>query len=529
MLWIYPEKFRKLRSVFLENPLCPIVREVTMSARSRWKYQQTQKQGFKPQIPDISEMEAEIEQAPGSDSVAVSEKKGSVLSFFAAIFRCVWRITASIFAKVRNFQQSYLKSITAEGPKEEAVPLFSQNDNLSQEKEDSLLAQQIESTTRQLTELHQNIVSVPPEKEEEETFDADDFDEAVRKARMKLLTTAAVVFLCIGGFLAYQFVASHWSKKNFAVSEDGNRETINLVPEEDDGIFSPQSVEQLVGQNSPNSELPVTPVTPVIPVIPEKFEPIGYNLNTDEVFSQNDIEEVPDFTSITVPSLDEERFDDTPSDFWQDPFVLEASVEDELASVMDDDESTFTNPIPSTFSLGPSQQASQAPQPLQGEMEGLAITIHNSPVTNLPLPRTPVLAQRTTPAPQFATQFQGSDTVFREPEGVEEESFAPKLVMPNQRYQDNASEPAIQVPTSEPRRQRTLSFGESPTQQQVQTLTVQNENRQYTVKDGDNFINIAQRELGDVTRWREIRRLNREAIGNNTGYLTPGTVISLPE
>jgi len=107
----------------------------------------------------------------------------------------------------------------------------------------------------------------------------------------------------------------------------------------------------------------------------------------------------------------------------------------------------------------------------------------------------------------------------------EEEPFAPKLAVPNQRYQDNAT--TVQVLSSEPRRQRALPLGPSPVE--VGTSSSQNENRQYTIQDGDNFINIAQRELGDVTRWREIRRLNREVIGNNVNYLTPGTVISLPE
>jgi nucleoid-associated protein YgaU len=59
--------------------------------------------------------------------------------------------------------------------------------------------------------------------------------------------------------------------------------------------------------------------------------------------------------------------------------------------------------------------------------------------------------------------------------------------------------------------------------------TAQNENRQYTVQEGDNLFNIARRELGDITRWKEIQRLNSGTLGSSVDYLTPGTVISMPK
>ena len=516
-----------------------------MSVRSRFKYQQAPKQGFKPQIPDGSDEadeaefstgvfggETEIEQTPKRNFLAVSKNKGGVIAFLrsrlAFVLHLIWRITASVFTKIRNFQQSYLKSITAEGPKEEGIPLFSQKNESGQEEklsdEDTLLAQQIEATSRQLTDLHRNLASEP--SEEGELPGEDDFDEAVRKARIKLIMAAALVFFCIGSFFAYQFVSARWAKEDSVASENQNNEIINPKFEEDDGFPPPQSVKQMARQNSPNT---------IIPEISEVFE----------VPSLNDSEEETDFASMSVPSPGSFDVQDDPFEVTFGGIASDSPQisEEEFDDIIDDTENVFANPIPPTLSLGPSLQASETPsqQPLQGEMEGLTITIHDSPVANLPLPQTSALAQRATLAPQFAARFQDNQkntAALWEPEELdEEEPFAPTLATPNQRYQDNVSptinETAIQVPSSEPRRQRALSFGDSPVQLQApveaRTSSKQNEHRQYTVQDGDNFYNIARRELGDVTRWREISRLNRESLGTNVGYLTPGTVISLPE
>jgi nucleoid-associated protein YgaU len=53
--------------------------------------------------------------------------------------------------------------------------------------------------------------------------------------------------------------------------------------------------------------------------------------------------------------------------------------------------------------------------------------------------------------------------------------------------------------------------------------------RTYTVVEGDTLFNIARNELGKATRWAEIYDLNREVLGKDFNYLTPGTQLSLPE
>lgn len=53
--------------------------------------------------------------------------------------------------------------------------------------------------------------------------------------------------------------------------------------------------------------------------------------------------------------------------------------------------------------------------------------------------------------------------------------------------------------------------------------------RSYEVQEGDHFFNIAKKELGDVSRWREIQQLNKGNLGENPGYLEPGTQIQLPQ
>lgn len=54
------------------------------------------------------------------------------------------------------------------------------------------------------------------------------------------------------------------------------------------------------------------------------------------------------------------------------------------------------------------------------------------------------------------------------------------------------------------------------------------ESRTYTVKSGDSLSRIAQRELGDASRWPEIHELNADEIPN-PDLIQPGQVIYLPE
>ena len=50
----------------------------------------------------------------------------------------------------------------------------------------------------------------------------------------------------------------------------------------------------------------------------------------------------------------------------------------------------------------------------------------------------------------------------------------------------------------------------------------------YTVDAGDNLSAIAQQELGDANRWREIYELNKDVIGDNPDLIQPGMELKLP-
>ncbi len=53
--------------------------------------------------------------------------------------------------------------------------------------------------------------------------------------------------------------------------------------------------------------------------------------------------------------------------------------------------------------------------------------------------------------------------------------------------------------------------------------------RTYTVSEGDTLFNIARYELGKASRWVEIYELNREVLGRDFNYLTPGMKLTLPD
>ena len=52
--------------------------------------------------------------------------------------------------------------------------------------------------------------------------------------------------------------------------------------------------------------------------------------------------------------------------------------------------------------------------------------------------------------------------------------------------------------------------------------------RTYQVQEGDTLFDIARNELGKASRWGEIYELNREALGKDFDYLTPGMRLTLP-
>ena len=51
----------------------------------------------------------------------------------------------------------------------------------------------------------------------------------------------------------------------------------------------------------------------------------------------------------------------------------------------------------------------------------------------------------------------------------------------------------------------------------------------YTVRPGDSLSAIAQRELGDASRWSEIYELNQDTIGGNPNLIQPGQELELPQ
>jgi nucleoid-associated protein YgaU len=52
--------------------------------------------------------------------------------------------------------------------------------------------------------------------------------------------------------------------------------------------------------------------------------------------------------------------------------------------------------------------------------------------------------------------------------------------------------------------------------------------RPYSVAEGDTLYEIARRELGRASRWGEIYQLNHDQLGNDFGYLRPGTQLLIP-
>jgi nucleoid-associated protein YgaU len=53
--------------------------------------------------------------------------------------------------------------------------------------------------------------------------------------------------------------------------------------------------------------------------------------------------------------------------------------------------------------------------------------------------------------------------------------------------------------------------------------------KSYTIKSGDNLSDIAQEQLGDANRWKEIYELNKDVIGDNPDLIHPGKKLKLPE
>lgn len=52
--------------------------------------------------------------------------------------------------------------------------------------------------------------------------------------------------------------------------------------------------------------------------------------------------------------------------------------------------------------------------------------------------------------------------------------------------------------------------------------------RPYLVAEGDTLFDIAKRELGKASRWKEIYELNQDQLGEDFNYLSPGMELRLP-
>src|SRR6185369_686184 len=50
----------------------------------------------------------------------------------------------------------------------------------------------------------------------------------------------------------------------------------------------------------------------------------------------------------------------------------------------------------------------------------------------------------------------------------------------------------------------------------------------YTIQSGDTLWDIAQRQLGDGTRWHELYQANSDVIGGNQDLIHPGTNLKMP-
>lgn len=54
------------------------------------------------------------------------------------------------------------------------------------------------------------------------------------------------------------------------------------------------------------------------------------------------------------------------------------------------------------------------------------------------------------------------------------------------------------------------------------------ETKTYTVKAGDSLSSIAQSEMGDANRWRELYAANKDAVGDDPNMIHPGLKLEIP-
>lgn len=69
----------------------------------------------------------------------------------------------------------------------------------------------------------------------------------------------------------------------------------------------------------------------------------------------------------------------------------------------------------------------------------------------------------------------------------------------------------------------------SPVSKQVKTpRSLSSTAKTYTVRSGDSFYRIAEQQLGDASRWKELFELNKKVVGSDPSRLKIGQVLTLP-
>ncbi len=90
-----------------------------------------------------------------------------------------------------------------------------------------------------------------------------------------------------------------------------------------------------------------------------------------------------------------------------------------------------------------------------------------------------------------------------------------------------AGRPAPLGPTTPPTHPPTPRADFSDVQGASSTTAPAGGQRTYTVKSGDSLSKIAERELGDGSKWRAIYEANRDQI-KDPDLIHPGQVLNLP-
>jgi nucleoid-associated protein YgaU len=71
-----------------------------------------------------------------------------------------------------------------------------------------------------------------------------------------------------------------------------------------------------------------------------------------------------------------------------------------------------------------------------------------------------------------------------------------------------------------------LDFSDTEVGKQAQSA--QTQQKTHTVDSGESLSAIAEQELGDGNRWREIYEMNKDIIGDNPDLIRPGQELKLP-